>query len=133
MIFRSSNPRKWIVWAIVVVALLTAWTAQGQTDSTLFYQINQLRGPKHQLTYNTAKQAQVDKYVASGGFKKFLHSGMNCGEILVGSSNHDDFIPLWLGSRPHTKIIKDKKFKSMAYRVVEVRKGYYQAVVQFYE
>ncbi len=119
---------------ISLLIFLTVATGFAQEiDSSLFIQINGLRGPKHQLVYNTAKQAQVDRYAASGRFKRFAHSGLNCGEILAGSSNIADFVPLWLGSRPHTKIIKDKKFKSMAYRVVEIRSGYYQAVVQFFE
>ncbi len=105
----------------------------GQMDSALFHQINQVRRPGHQLVYNSAKQAQVDRYVASGGFKKFLHSGMNCGEILAGSDAKVDFVYLWLKSNPHAKILKSKKWKSMCYRVVEIRPGYFQAVVQFYD
>ncbi len=105
-----------------------------ELDSTLFKEINALRGPKHQLTYDSAKQKQVDWYVSTNGFKKFIHSNLNYGgEILAGSLNGDDFVNAWLRSKPHKKNMLDKGWKSMASRVVEVRKGYYHAVVQFYD
>ncbi len=118
---------------ITAVLLFLGQAAFSQElDSTLFKEINALRGPKHQLKYDTARQAYVDWYVSTKGFKKLIHSSLNCGEIIAATPNMEDFVSLWLRSRPHAKNMKDKKWKSMASRVVEVRKGYYHAVVQFY-
>lgn len=131
MIFRF-NP-KYLPVLIVAIVLLATVISQGQsTEQLIFQQINQLRGPEHQLTYDSAKQKQVDWYVSTNGFKKFIHSNLNCWEILAGSLNGKDFVSSWLRSKPHTKIMKDKKLKSMACRVVKLREGYYQAVVQFF-
>lgn len=126
------NPKYLPILIVAIVLLATIISDAQSTETLIFQQINQLRGPKHQLTYDSSKQKQVDRYAASNGFKKFIHSGMNCGEIIAASSNTNDFITLWLNSKPHKKVMLDKRGRSMACRVVEIRKGYYHAVVQFY-
>ena len=126
------NP-KYLPVLILAMVLLATVISFAQTERLIFNQINQLRGPKHQLTYDSAKQKQVDWYASTNGFKRMIHSSLNCGEILAGSHTGDDFVQGWLGSPSHKKSIFNKQWKSMACRVVEIRPGYYQAVVQFFD
>lgn len=131
MVCRSSV--KHLPLLILAMVLLATIISFAQTERVIFNQINQLRGPKHQLTYDSARQGYADWYVTTNGFKKMIHSSLNCGEILAQSRTGQDFVPKWLASPPHKKSIYNKQWKSMTCRVVKIREGYYQAVVQFFD
>jgi hypothetical protein len=115
---------------MIIFWTLFVQTAVAQIDSTLLRQVNDLR-PGYELAYNREKQASVDKYAASKGFDMFIHSGAG-DEILCESLNGKDFIDSWMRSKPHRKIMLDKKFKSMTSRVVKIRDRRYIAVIRFY-
>ncbi len=116
----------------IILSLILSFPAYSQADNPFLSVLNKIRGDKHQLTYNGEKQKQVDRYVAGAAFKSYHHSGMNCGEVIAQSMTGTDFIDLWMRSRKHRKIMLDKKYKSMASKIVRLPDGNYQAVIQFY-
>lgn len=132
-ISNNQNNPNLVFWVAIITLIIALSVGKCRAqDSTLLRQVNQLRGAKNHLTYNLKKQPQVDRYAASRKFaEQFIHSG-EATEIIAGSLNGGDFIEAWLRSKKHRKIMLDKRYTSMASKVVKIRKGYYQAVIQFF-
>lgn len=125
--------REILIWIITMVALLTALSIQSFSQD-LLSEINSHRGAKHQLVYDSSKQAGLDAYVLTKRFRSFTHSTRNCGEIMCESRDGDveQIMKMWMMSPGHRRNLKDNRYKSMCCRLVQVRPDYYIAIVQFF-
>lgn len=126
-----------IVLGIIAYALIMfvmTRPAKAQNDS-LIYQVNGIRSTP--LTYNWSRQKQVNAYATSNKLLvQFNHSGMPCGEVIAVVLDPGDLMNSWMMSRPHRKILRDKRYKSMTSKIVKVvtpKETLYYGVIQLYQ
>lgn len=119
---------------LIFFLLIVCFNASAQSlDSALFAQVNQARGKRHQLVYDSTRQKALDKFTQTKTFARMVHSSLPCGgEIMAMSYSPDTFMKQWKESPKHRRILHDRSYRRMVCRVVEVKPGRYIGIVQFF-